>query len=101
MSKIYILAEKSGGEAYQPHELVANLEDFYANLEYGDVKEGEFQLWEHPTGKIFQIEADRDVEKKNYYATPYGANGTIWLPKLVEVSVDEDKVSKALSSLQA
>ncbi|HSX29731.1 MAG TPA: hypothetical protein VLE73_04190 [Candidatus Saccharimonadales bacterium] len=96
----WVFAYRHEGE-YVPEEIVGAPEDRFANLEYGDVKEGSYQLWEYPSGKIFNIAPDRELGKdEDYYATPYNNKGSVWLPKLVEVGVDQDRVAKAYSGLK-
>jgi len=97
--RIWIFAYRYNGE-YTPEEIVDNPEDQYAGLEYDDVKKGEYQLWEYPSGKIFNIDPDRQLTSgQNQYSTPYSSSGTVWLPKLVETGLDKEKVSKAYRHL--
>lgn len=94
---VWIFAYKHNGE-YVPDDIVGTPEESYANLEYGDVNDGLYQLWEYPSGKIYGIEPDRELkESDNYYATTN--DGTKWAPKLVERGIDKDKVTKTYKAM--
>jgi hypothetical protein len=99
MNKILIFAYKYKGEFY-PEYIVDDLDMLFSDLEYGDVFEGNYQIWEYPSGKINKIESDRKVDDKNYYSTPYTDKGTIWLPKLSLIRTDKDKVADAYDKLK-
>lgn len=96
--KGWIFASRQGNE-FVPGEVISDLETFYAGLEYGDVIRGEYQLWEYPKGRIFDIVSDRELEDDNDYATPYGHKGIVWLPRLVQIGENKDKVAQAYASL--
>ncbi len=95
---IFASADKNH-DGFYPEEIIENLNKFYDGLEYGDVAEGEYQIWEYPSGKIFDIKSDREVSKDEYYTTPYTTKGTMWLPKLVEVEEDKEKVREVYDRL--
>lgn len=86
-----IIKTKAG--SYYAEGIIENLEERYAGLEYGDVAKGEYQLWEYPSGKIFQIESDRAVAENDHYSTPYVGDRTVWLPKLVLQGTEREKVN--------
>ena len=90
--KNLIFAELDKGK-YRAQEIINNINiDFY-NLEYGDVFEERYQVWEYPSGKIFSIIVDRKLlEEKNYRSTP---DKNLWLPKLKYLKKDEKKVRDA------
>lgn len=90
--KQFIIAERSSDDKYDPEGLEATWEKIYEGLEYGDVYEGNYQIWEYPSGKIFKMEPDRKVEVRNYYSTPHN---TLWLPKLTLLETDKKKVEGA------
>ncbi len=96
---IYILAEASGKSRYNPYELGTDIDQLLERLEYGDVVEKRYQIWEYPTGKISAIEADRVLDGKDYYSTPYGAEGLVWSPRLVPLETNTEKVSSAYEHL--
>ena len=98
---INIFASKRKDGSFQPEEVIVDLEIFFAGLEYGDVTEGECQIWKYPNGNILQITSDRIVLEDNYYSTPYTTKGTVWLPKLVKKEVDQKKVMDAYSDLMS
>lgn len=91
-----ILAEKRNDQ-YIPIELVRNIEDFLADLEYGDVAENKYQLWEYPSGQVQAIEVDRKVDQSQYYSVPNTSKGQVWVPKLVPLVVDKVKVTEAFA----
>ncbi|HYH75178.1 MAG TPA: hypothetical protein VD735_04430 [Candidatus Saccharimonadales bacterium] len=87
-------------DKYVAEEVIDSPEHRLANLEYADVKKNEYQLWEYPSGKIFSIQPDRGLDpNENQYATPYGASGTVWQPRLVEIGIETDKVEQAYRDL--
>ena len=85
--------------AFKPEHIVEDLHNELANLEYGDVADGDYQVWEYPSGKIFQITSDREVDDDNFYSTPYTSKGTIWEPQLTEIFTDQAKVHEAYRKL--
>jgi hypothetical protein len=93
--KNYILAEEYDGQ-FRPTELNDDLDNILNNLEYGDVYEGNYQLWEFPSGAMSRIEPDRKVSDKYYYSTP---SKDIWLPILIELAPDKRKVNEAYRQL--
>lgn len=94
--KYYMLAERASGEQYWPDGVDQTLEAIYDSLEYGDVYEGYYQIWEYPSGKIYKIEPDRTVEDKDYYTPP---SIELWKPMLTEIGEDKKKVTKAYEKL--
>lgn len=101
MINYYILAEYNSNGTFDPTEINDNIEGLYEGLEYGDVDEGSYQIWEYPSGKIYKIEPDRELPvNENHYITPYSNKGIVWLPKLIEIGLDVDKVSKAYDTLR-
>ena len=99
--KIKIFASKDKEGVYRPEEIISDWEHFHSGFEYGDVKESEYQVWEYPSGKIFDIIPDREVnDEKEYYTTPYTTEGTMWLPKLEEAGIDTKKVTAAYIHLK-
>jgi hypothetical protein len=63
-----ILASKRVNGDFRADELISDLDDTYAKLEYGDVANGEVQVWEYPSRKVFKLEPDRKVEEKQFYS---------------------------------
>lgn len=95
----YIFAYKHDGQ-YFAENLVGSLEDELANLEYEDVRSGQYQVWEYPSGKIYDIAPDRILDEgDNEYSLPNGASGVVWRPLLNEVATDTDKIEAAYSKL--
>jgi hypothetical protein len=97
MKSAYLHCEKYKGK-YKPYELSDNLDDIYSTYEYGDVAEGEYQIWEYPSGKIFQIKPDREVEDKYYYSSP---DKIIWWPVLHLLELDVERVTEAYRKLSS
>ena len=97
MTKTYIQADKADNGSYHATEILnGDLDSFLWNLEYGDVAEGQFQIWEYPSGDIFRVVSDRVVGQADYYATP---DDNLWLPELSKVATNKEKVAKAYSGL--
>jgi hypothetical protein len=94
-----IFASLSTDDKYSPEEIVDDLERFYDGLEYGDVLDGEYQIWEYPSGQIFQLEPDREVPDKDYYAAPHSKDGVVWLPRLTPIRTDKERVAEAYRHL--
>src|SRR4051812_34000136 len=92
--KVLILASKDNNGKYVATSILDN-SDPYSNLEYGDVREQEYQVWVYPSGAIYTMEADREVSQHDYYSTPYASSGVKWLPKLTIISKDEQIVSES------
>ena len=95
-NKIQIFAYKYEGKFY-PEHIIHNLDSEFSRLEYGDVYEGEYQIWEYPSGKMFQIESDRIVKDNNYWSSP---NADLWIPILKQIKVDKKIVNEALTLLK-
>lgn len=99
IDKVHIFANKYGNE-YLPERLIEDWDEEIDGFEYADVARGEYQVWEYPSGKIYDVVPDRRLdEDANQYSTPYTSQGTVWLPVLNEVGVDVAKVSEAYSQL--
>jgi hypothetical protein len=96
LSNIYILTEKNTDTSYSATEIYNDIKLLDDDLEYGDVYEGLYQVWEYPDGKIYQVEADREVEEKNYYSLP---GSGLWAPRLREIGIDKEKAEKAYRML--
>jgi hypothetical protein len=94
----WIFAYLYDGE-YCPEGIV-NL-DSLDNLEYIDVKNNEYQLWHWPSGDIYSVDPDREVESKDEYATPYGSKGIIWLPKFTKIATDKEKIDTSLQKFSS
>ncbi|HEU4913809.1 MAG TPA: hypothetical protein VFT16_00175 [Candidatus Saccharimonadales bacterium] len=96
---MYILAEKTTKD-FKPTEYGSDLYKLCSSLEYGDVLEGEVQIWEYPSGIISTVKPDREVGQKDYYSIP---DKDRWLPVLERLDEDKKRVSSAyllLSSKQ-
>lgn len=91
---IYIQADKASDNSYNATEIVQlDAERSFWNLEYGDVVKGNYQIWEYPSGKIYTVTTDRELEGKeyeDYYGMP---NSDIWLPVLTYKKTDQPLVS--------
>lgn len=96
---MYILAARVADGTFKPQEIAQTKEGLCSSLEYGDVREHEYQLWEYPSGRMMWIESDRKVDEKHYYATPYGKDQEVWLPILKDIGVNEAGVRKAYEQL--
>ena len=94
----YILAYEYKGK-FKPEKLIDKLEYELSGLEYGDVVNDEYQIWEYPSGRVYQVQSDRDVQDADFYSTPYNDKGTVWQPNLVHIKTDKEQVEKAYLSL--
>jgi len=92
----FIHAEKVSGNEYTAYELHDSIKAITNNYEYGDVYEGKYQIWEHPSGTIFKIVTDRKVADNDYYSDP---DKGLWLPKIVKTGIDSQKVTEAYERL--
>jgi hypothetical protein len=95
----YIFATKDKKGGYKAEEIAPTeqiIGDLLSGTEYGDVKEGEIQVWEYPSGKLFAVKPDREVAEQDYYSI---ASKDLWLPVLEEISEDKAKVRAAYTSL--
>ena len=95
----YIQADKNIDGSYSPTEISANLSLLLESYEYGDVAEGNFQVWEYLSGDIYQIEVDRTLNEAQYYTTSWTTDGVKWKPVLRNISNDQDKVKQAYAYL--
>lgn len=96
---MFILAEQDGN-TYGPTDLSESLEKLTEGLEYQDVVDGTYQIWQYPSGKVYSLATDRKLDKSaNQYSTPYTSKGTVWLPRLDEIDIDTEKVSAAYEAL--
>lgn len=90
-NKIYIHAErvKDEGSRFRAYEYAQTLSDITEDYEYGDVRDKEFQIWEYPSGKMYDVVSDRELEGeryKDYYGLP---QSSVWLPKLKYTKTDK------------
>ena len=96
----YILADRADdGQYYGSEILESDPQDFLAEFEYGDVVNNMFQIWEYPSGVIYQLKPDRKVDDKHYFSTPYSSRGTIWEPLMIQIAIEKDKVDKAFNTI--
>jgi hypothetical protein len=96
MKKILLFAYKYNGE-YVAERLIKNQERDFDRLEYGDVKENKFQIWEYPSGKIFLIASDRKIPEEKYYSH---RDKNVWQPTLVHIATNKKMVEKAFLKLR-
>lgn len=92
----YIQADKQSNGKYIETELHNSLDSFFRNIEYGDVEEGEYQIWEYPSGKKFDVKVDRKVNDSYYYTTP---TEEVWEPILNLTGEDVQQVQGAYERL--
>jgi hypothetical protein len=87
------------GNRFVAEHLVDAVEDVLWNLEYGDVARGDYQLWQYPSGKVYEIAADRTVVRLDeQYSTP---RDDLWLPKLREIKEDRAQVTEAYRRMES
>ncbi|HSX00416.1 MAG TPA: hypothetical protein VLH38_05260 [Patescibacteria group bacterium] len=91
----FIFAYLYEGE-YVPETIYDSYQEALSDTEYDDIKKGKYQIWEYPSGKIFKIEPDREVNKKDFWSAP---GESLWMPRLVQVEVDKKKVAEACDRL--
>lgn len=87
-------------EVFYPEHIIKDLQREFDNLEYGDVAEGRYQVWQYPEGVIFDIVPDRELSNDLYYSTPFASLGEIWKPLLWQTKIDKDLVDNAYRSLE-
>jgi hypothetical protein len=93
MISFYFLADRNDDGTYSRTGLYSDIDYLFGGLEYGDVFEGNYQIWEFPSGKISMLKPDREVPKDDYYAAPYK---DYWLPILEYIKTDKQKVTQAV-----
>lgn len=98
MKKIYIFADRVQNGEYNGSELSSSLDTALDGLEYGDVATKQFQVWEYPSGKIYDIVPDRYSLSEDDYS---GSDPDIWLPKLEYARTDEKLVFQEYKRLTA
>lgn len=78
-------------------EHITNLESDLDNLEYADVKSCEYQLQQWPSGDIYSITLDREVEPGGEHSVFYDNSGIVWLLTLEKVGTDKEKQIRHLA----
>lgn len=96
MKKKYLFADKTKNNSYLASEIFTELNNKLWDLEYGDVIAGQYQIWEYPSGKVFDIESDRNNLRSDDYSTPDPEH---WLPRLKLVAVDKGLVNSSYEHL--
>lgn len=95
MKNKYIFAYKFKGK-FHPERLIDDWENHLTSIEYGDVVEGQYQIWEYPSGKIYILKADRRLDIKDYYSVPTSG---LWKPVLETIKEDKESVDAAYMRL--
>lgn len=97
--KVKIFAYRYENE-YVPERLIDDWDEEVDGFEYADVVRGEYQVWEYPSGKIYDVVPDRQLgDNEHQYSTPFTSKGIVWLPILKEAGIDTGKVSEAYAQL--
>ena len=96
MEKQYIFADKIGQQSYSGSEVSDSKDELLKGIEYADVAGGMFQLWEYPSGEIYDIIPDRYTLGEDDYTTP---SHDTWLPRLVFSCVDKELVASEYNRL--
>lgn len=94
--KSYIQADKLKDGSFYATEVFNNLEDHSNHWEYGDVHDGEYQIWEYPSGKIFSVRVDREVIESQHWSLPHPER---WQPILELIETDSKRVRSAYDRL--
>jgi hypothetical protein len=94
IKKKLLFASKRRDGSFKAEEIVTDLDRLFSTLEYGDVYEGECQIWEYPSGKIFSLVVDKEMPEQEYYSTPGE-----WHPKLLEITVNRELVARSHQEL--
>ena len=94
----WIFAYSHNG-TYVPETVYSSQEEAVSGLEYGDVAQSRYQLWHYPSGDIFTIQSNKELDAENYQ-TSHGKDGVIWLPVLVKIGNDIEKVAEAYHALK-
>ncbi|NHC13688.1 hypothetical protein [Motilibacter deserti] len=91
----YIRVERSRDGTYAA-DLSTDLDALCEGMEYGDVCEGEYEVWVHPGGELCAVVPDRAVAERDHWATP---RADLWLPELRVVGSDPARVAEAYEQL--
>jgi hypothetical protein len=93
--KVFISADKLQDNLHHPSEWSGSVYDLLSGTEYVDVLEGEVQIWEYPSGNIYDVKPDRTVPEKDHYST----SGAHWQPKIILATTDARRVENAYIQL--
>jgi hypothetical protein len=96
MKKMYIFADRVQDGEYYGSELDSSLDTVLDGLEYGDVATKQFQVWEYPSGKIYDIVPDRYALSEDNYSV---SDPDVWLPKLEYRRTDEELIFREYKRL--
>ena len=92
----WVFAVKHESEFY-PERMDGEKDHILDNLEYADMKDGEYQLWHWPSGDIYDVVPDREVEARKEYSVPYDNTGVVWIPVLEKKGNNLDAVKDAVN----
>ncbi len=95
-TKVYIQADRQLNGDYVPTEVSSSLNRLAENFEYYDVVEGEYQIWEYPSGKIYAVKPSAKVTEDHLWSL---ASPDTWLPRLALVGVNKEAVEEAYKRL--
>lgn len=95
MRSIYLLADKNNDGTFSATEFHSNKTALLEGLEYSDVLNGEFQIWEYPSGNIYDVRPDREITDNNYSV----AGSDKWLTVLRYNSMNPELVHEGYSAI--
>ena len=96
IQKTYILAQKIDEDTYSGSDIDRSLARHFDGMEYGDVATKQFQIWEYPSGVIYDVIPDRFALDNDDYSSP---DPDVWLPTLSKAGENIDWVSSEFNRL--
>lgn len=95
--KLYIFGYIKDGE-FVPESFFGSLPESTETLKYWASQEENYQVWEYPSGKIYSIKADKNLDEK-YASLMPGENS--WLPVFDLIKTDQEMVSNLYNEIKA
>lgn len=98
--KIYIQADRVADGSYAATEASCDFNDLLSNYEYGDVIAAEYQMWEYPSGKKYEVIAKTftDHIDTDDFSTP---NRRRWIPVINYIETDQEQVRVGYERLRS
>lgn len=88
----------SQGNKFVPESLFGSLQESTETLEYCDLQQENYEVWEYPSGKIYSIQADRDLGEQS---KPLMPGEDSWLPIFKIKETDIELVSRLYEAIKA
>ena len=81
-----------------PESLFLSLEDSVSSLKYWALNEEQYQVWEYPSGKIFELAANKQLDDKDDSSFP---SPETWQPVFKPVEEDKSRVIELYEAIKA